>query len=222
VGVGTATANSKLTVAGLIETTTGGVKFPDGTTQITAGAGTTMSAANVSSGDFGSNTGGGNYSFPSSLGIGGATSPAEKVEIAGGHTTTRIRMSAATAQAAPNDTAYLSLWASEPGLTYTGAGIGNNILGNSHYGRISTARGASYIRLLDDSIRFNTISTAGADTNSMIMAAGNVGIGTTPSERLDVSGSVKINEYRIKRISATSMGVYDSTNTVMLEFDEGV
>ncbi|MFN2576343.1 MAG: tail fiber domain-containing protein [Pyrinomonadaceae bacterium] len=36
VGIGTSTPNSKLTVVGLIETTTGGVKFPDGTTQTTA------------------------------------------------------------------------------------------------------------------------------------------------------------------------------------------
>ena len=37
VGIGTSTPNSKLTVVGLIETTTGGVKFPDGTIQTTAG-----------------------------------------------------------------------------------------------------------------------------------------------------------------------------------------
>ena len=37
VGIGTDTPSSKLTVAGLIETTGGGVKFPDGTTQTTAG-----------------------------------------------------------------------------------------------------------------------------------------------------------------------------------------
>lgn len=36
VGIGTSTPGSKLTVAGLIESTTGGVKFPDGTTQTTA------------------------------------------------------------------------------------------------------------------------------------------------------------------------------------------
>ncbi len=39
VGIGTSTPSSKLTVVGLIETTTGGVKFPDGTIQTTAGAG---------------------------------------------------------------------------------------------------------------------------------------------------------------------------------------
>lgn len=37
VGIGTTTPTSKLTVAGTIETTTGGVKFPDGTVQTTAG-----------------------------------------------------------------------------------------------------------------------------------------------------------------------------------------
>ncbi|MDX6711940.1 MAG: hypothetical protein QOH96_2956, partial [Blastocatellia bacterium] len=39
VGIGTSTPNSRLTVAGLIETTTGGVKFPDGSIQTTAGGG---------------------------------------------------------------------------------------------------------------------------------------------------------------------------------------
>jgi hypothetical protein len=39
VGIGTFTPASKFTVAGLIETTTGGVKFPDGTIQTTAGGG---------------------------------------------------------------------------------------------------------------------------------------------------------------------------------------
>ena len=39
VGIGTTTPNSRLTVTGLIETTTGGVKFPDGTIQTTAGGG---------------------------------------------------------------------------------------------------------------------------------------------------------------------------------------
>ena len=36
VGVGTITPNSRLTVEGTIESTSGGVKFPDGTVQITA------------------------------------------------------------------------------------------------------------------------------------------------------------------------------------------
>ena len=39
VGIGTSAPASKLTVVGLIETTTGGVKFPDGSIQTTAAAG---------------------------------------------------------------------------------------------------------------------------------------------------------------------------------------
>ncbi len=38
IGIGTTTPGSKLTVAGLIETTSGGIKFPDGTTQTTSAA----------------------------------------------------------------------------------------------------------------------------------------------------------------------------------------
>src|SRR5439155_25017007 len=39
VGIGTSAPASKLTVVGLIETTTGGVKFPDGSIQTTAAVG---------------------------------------------------------------------------------------------------------------------------------------------------------------------------------------
>ena len=39
VGIGTTTPTSPLTVSGLIESTTGGIKFPDGTIQATAGGG---------------------------------------------------------------------------------------------------------------------------------------------------------------------------------------
>ncbi len=65
VGIGTTTPGQKLSVAGTIESTSGGFKFPDGTVQTSSSSGSaTMNAANVSSGAFGSNTGGGNYSFP--------------------------------------------------------------------------------------------------------------------------------------------------------------
>lgn len=66
VGIGTTTPSNKLTVVGTIESTSGGFKFPDGTLQTTAGGGSTISANNVSSGTFGSNTGFGNYTFGTS------------------------------------------------------------------------------------------------------------------------------------------------------------
>ncbi|MEQ9364793.1 MAG: DUF2341 domain-containing protein, partial [Leptospirales bacterium] len=42
VGVGTANPTEKLSVAGIIETTSGGIKFPDGTIQTTAGGGSSL------------------------------------------------------------------------------------------------------------------------------------------------------------------------------------
>jgi hypothetical protein len=51
VGIGTTTPGQKLTVAGTIESTTGGVKFPDGSTQTTA-AGSVSYPQNVQSGNY--------------------------------------------------------------------------------------------------------------------------------------------------------------------------
>ena len=77
VGIGTASPGQKLSVAGIIQSTSGGIMFPDGTTQTTAfsGGSQTISAANISAGEFGANTGGGNYSFPlaSQVGFGNFT-----------------------------------------------------------------------------------------------------------------------------------------------------
>lgn len=46
VGIGTTAPTSKLTVAGLIETSSGGVKFPDGTVQTTASGGSSVTSLN--------------------------------------------------------------------------------------------------------------------------------------------------------------------------------
>ena len=85
VGIGTTTPAYTLDVAGQIRSSSGGFVFPDGSTQTTAGGGAnqTVSSGNVSAGTFGSNTGGGNYEFPSNVGI-GTTPPAAALDIAAG------------------------------------------------------------------------------------------------------------------------------------------
>jgi hypothetical protein len=80
---GSTTAGTYAILAsGTIYSSTGGFKFPDGTSQTTAfsGSSTTL-AVNVSAGAFGANTGGGNYSFPANVGV-GTTTPSAKLTIA--------------------------------------------------------------------------------------------------------------------------------------------
>jgi hypothetical protein len=85
VGIGVVGASFKLDVSGTIRSSSGGFMFPDGTTQTTAaGGGSSVSAANVSSGSFGQNTGGGNYTFPNRLGVGSTTTPATRLQVDAG------------------------------------------------------------------------------------------------------------------------------------------
>ncbi len=83
VGIGTTAPAQKLSVAGTIQSTSGGIMFPDGTTQTTAASGSTVvTAGNVSAGTFGANTGGGNYAFSGNVGI-GATTASVKLVVSG-------------------------------------------------------------------------------------------------------------------------------------------
>lgn len=95
--------------------------------------------------------------------------PQEKFTIHGKHAGTTILVHADNGGNAPAD---LMLWASEPGLTYSGVGIGNNIKNNENglsMERLNTSKGGSYIRLLDNEINFNLVSATGVKQQSFTL-----------------------------------------------------
>ena len=82
VGVGTTTPGQKLSVAGTVESTSGGFKFPDGTTQTTAAGGSfTLSDGAVTPAKL--STGGPYWASTGNVGI-GTTTPAAKFEVSDG------------------------------------------------------------------------------------------------------------------------------------------
>ncbi|MEA4937000.1 MAG: hypothetical protein VB102_10205 [Paludibacter sp.] len=130
----------------------------------------------------------------------GITSPSEKLTIAGGHSDTKMRLySTGNGSDQPSN---LSLWASEPYWTYYGAGIGYNVNGSPHYGRIDNSRGSSFIRFLPGETKFMFQTTSATDVDALtINENGKVGIGTSviPSDyKLAVAGKIIAEEVVVK------------------------
>ncbi len=167
----TSTSNYAITASGTIFSTNGGYKFPDNSIQTTAYLGggglASTSAPNVSAGQFGANTGGGNFSFPSAVSIGTTTAPAGVSLFIGATNPT-------------SDT-----------FESVGVDAANGPAFNFGYAGASFGRGAGFFNARPDasavapnpSIRFGT-----ANVQRMIIDnAGNVGIGTsTPASKLHV------------------------------------
>ncbi len=123
----------------------------------------------------------------------GTTSPGHLLTIKGEHSTSRMELAYDAFGNVPY-AANLFLWASEPGWSYSGTGIGNNVY-NGPVGatRMFSQRGGSYIRLLDQEIRMHLIDINGTDKPAFsIDQAGNIGLGMDGAfERLTVNGNIK-------------------------------
>ncbi len=130
----------------------------------------------------------------------GTTAPAKRLTVAGGHPDTQLRLfSDAYGQGLDGgNTSVLTLWASEPGMTWTGAGIGNNVnpISTGGLARATTTRGSSYVRFLENNILLNTIDATGTDRLGISIVSGAVGIGTTNpgTYKLAVVGKIHATE----------------------------
>ena len=112
----------------------------------------------------------------------GTTSPTTKLTIDGGHSgTSAARMNIYYQGSQADRNAYLDMWASEPGVTYNGSGIGSNILGTPYYGKKTSAQGMAYIRFVSGNIGLwtGTVANTVAGERLTIKSDGKVGIGTT-------------------------------------------
>ncbi|MEK7607972.1 MAG: hypothetical protein AAB495_00080 [Patescibacteria group bacterium] len=171
-------STTRLRVGGSIESTTGGFIFPDGTTQTTAvsaAATSTVLAANVSAGAFGANTGGGNYTFPASVGIGTTTAPSYALHVVGSAAASAVGIRSTSA------TGY-------PGIEYIDSAGATNL-----YMGYDNTNGQS---------RINSINSKPLRilTNSLdaifIDASQRVGIGTTTlSNKLSVAGDIRVQNW---------------------------
>ena len=113
----------------------------------------------------------------------GITTPATKLHIQGSHTTALFRLySTGGDGTGGTGPASVCMWASEPGVTYNGSGIGANINNSPYYGRLDSSNGQSYMRFTPADIQFYT-GAGDASFRATILSTGQFGIGTTSPQK---------------------------------------
>ncbi|MBT9168998.1 MAG: hypothetical protein DDT19_02350 [Syntrophomonadaceae bacterium] len=209
VGIGTATPTSPLTVAGVIHSSTGGFRFPDGTTQTTAavgagggigGSGTLNRVARFTT----ANTIGDSQIFDTGTNVGiGTTTPPARLTIHGDAFNDAGQM----IRLGFSPTIDYSIWRSVATghLNFDGSQTG--FIGyrfNSGHVGIGVGRAAGLTARLHvigaDSLNTSFAGNIGgaAGTGLVITNANNVGIGTTaPATRLHVEGTVRMTGFQL-------------------------
>jgi hypothetical protein len=116
--------------------------------------------------------------------------------INGGHGSARLQIKR-TDTVTEGQKAYLSMWASEPGITYDGAGIGGNIANAGfYYGVENTAQMGALMRFYQGKIEFKTLPA--------VYGAGNAG---TRTFFIDSNGN------------STASGTFSATSDKRLKSD---
>ncbi|MFQ6601753.1 hypothetical protein [Flavobacterium sp. C3NV] len=135
--------------------------------------------------------------FPVSGNVGiGTTNPLYRLHLSGNHYDSQILLHS-VGGGVEDRQADLMLWASEPEVSYSGVGIGNNVAVSASKGLhlLNLIRGGSYLRLLDNSMSFGIVSSLGVNKQPLIIdTEGNLGVGTNnPISKLSLEGSLTIN-----------------------------
>lgn len=189
VGIGTTSPSSKLQIS-----TTASNPFR----MVRTGGSATDFGFEIGSGDVGfynysSSTYGWYLTSANRFGL-GTTNPFTKLEVYGGHNDTTARLYSTGNDSTLN--ASLDMWASEPGISYDGSGIGNNVNVHPFYGRRNTSIGQSYIRFISGQIIFYTGSTTA-----------NEALNITASGAATFKNNIILNSAGSDRFTVTTDGV---------------
>ncbi|MFA4835380.1 MAG: tail fiber domain-containing protein [Dehalococcoidia bacterium] len=197
VGIGTTAPGQKLTVAGTIETTVGGIKFPDSTILTSASGNYVQKAGDTMTGTL-TNTAGANLATSSgNVGIGTAA-PLTKLHVYG------------VTNASPANS--ISLQTDNTSGSYTGLLFKTTTDASVNYYKAglfytSAAEGAGRSDLLLGVRTSNDLTSATPSNSTGLLVQGTtgyVGIGTAePGTKLEVSGDIGVNG-QIKFLTATS------------------
>jgi hypothetical protein len=214
VGIGTANPGSKLTVGGVIESTSGGIRFPDGSTQASAAADSTIFARLSGGNNFtGNQSVNGSVSATSFTGNGSSLSAVDAATLGGQPGNAFARLNVAnnfsgdqTIAGNLSTTSSVGIGTSNPTekLEVNNGNIRVFRDDGTRPGFIMNLSGAAWTQLIQADGRLDFIPVEGPGTAVVSLAnSGNVGLGTTtPSAQLHLSSPVS----PVIRVDNTSSG----------------